>query len=197
MPQLNIPLFKSKAISDEFTECVSFLFCLYFLIFFTLNVKQSFSNIAEMNPRGILGTCGFWFRRFEVGPEILHSHHLSGDLDAAGSQNTHWVAKVLYLIWLPFSKTALVSTLCQELGKKTVRWKDFLPFSVMALCLSEAAALISFGCQVERTKQHLSDSPEYSFFGDFAVSNKKRNNLIFSALIASQHSIANLITLWN
>ena len=49
--------------------------------------------------------------------------------------------------------------------------------------LSEAAALIKPGHQIERPLQPQSDSPDCSFFGDFAESNKKRKTkLTFHAI---------------
>ena len=48
---------------------------------------------------------------------------------------------------------------------------------------SEAAALLKPGHQIERPLQPQSDSPDCSFFGDFAESNKKRKTkLTFHAI---------------
>lgn len=46
--------------------------------------------------------------------------------------------------------------------------------------LSEAAILINMGHQVGRIQEHESNSPECSFFDDFAASNKRKGK--------SQHS---------
>lgn len=77
----------------------------------------------------------------------------------------------------------LVLTLCQELGKKTSHEMERLPALSChgPYTLSEAAVIINIGHKAERPQQAQSDSPECSFFGDFAVSNKKRKKSTFHA----------------
>lgn len=41
---------------------------------------------------GDLNKCRFWFSKYQMAPEILHSNRLSGETDAAESQTIHWGA---------------------------------------------------------------------------------------------------------
>ena len=95
---------------------------------------------------------------------------------------------------------ALTLTLCPEHGKMTSHKMEGFP--ALSPCLgpyplSEAAALIKPGHQLERPLQPQSDSPDCSFFGDFAESNKKRKKInipllfdgisAFNCKLISQH----------
>lgn len=180
--ELNIPYFTSKAILDAFTEsvCVCFLgfFCVvvFFLLCFvsvtwhsTALLKHCFDRFpgdlrkfqilklqAAARDTVFLTTWGYWFTGHSLGKKNV----------------TYYL---VYVFWNCIDVNSMSRTWNKDhevKGFPALPWHG--PYA-----LSKAAALINIGHQVERTQEGQSNSPECSFFDDFAVLNKKRKKSTF------------------
>lgn len=92
------------------------------------------------------------------------------------------VTNYLALIFKNFIGANSVSRTCKDYGME----------GFPTLSCHKAATLINIAYRVERTQQHQTNSPECSFFDDFAVSKTRNKKVkIPSHSMAIQYSIAN------